>query len=123
MLSKFETKCKNIIEEYFGETFISSYRPDFLKNPETKRNLEIDLFDEKRRICYEFQGIQHFCYPNIFHKSMNDFIAQVRRDDFKIKRLQSLNFTVIRIPYTFDGENLKEKIIALLEKKGINKNY
>jgi hypothetical protein len=41
--SKLELACKYHLENIFRKPFYK-IRPDFLKNPETGRNLEIDLF-------------------------------------------------------------------------------
>jgi hypothetical protein len=40
--------------------FHSDFRPDFLKNVETGNNLEIDIWNSKFKIGFEFQGGVHF---------------------------------------------------------------
>lgn len=116
--SKFEEKCRKIIEEKLGVKFVSS-RPSFLKNPETGRCLELDLYNENLKLAFEVQGIQHYQFPNIYHKTEKDFIEQIRRDRYKKEVCKILNITLITIPYSFEGKSLEKKIEKLLKEKNI----
>ena len=51
-MSRGERKCKRIIQKIFRKPF-TKIRPDFLKNPETNRNLELDLYNEELKIAVE----------------------------------------------------------------------
>ncbi len=59
-LSPGEREMKIILDKILtDETFIDNYRPDWLKNPNTKRNLELDRYYPNLKIGFEFNGLQH----------------------------------------------------------------
>lgn len=97
-MSKGEALCKQVIEEIYNAPFYC-VRPDFLKNPETGRNLELDLYNDFYKIAVEYDGLQHSIFPNSFHKTREEFINQVRRDEFKIDMCDKHGIYLIRVPY------------------------
>ena len=111
-MSKFESLCKQAIEEITGKSFYC-VRPDFLKNPETGRKLELDLYNDELRIALEASGKQHFVYPNIFHKTREEFIKQVRRDIFKVDTCDANGIYLITVPYNVPAnlEDIKKYIL------------
>ena len=96
--SKGEALCKQVIEEIYNAPFYC-VRPDFLKNPETGRNLELDLYNDFHKIAVEYDGLQHSIFPNSFHKTREEFINQVRRDEYKIDMCDKHGIYLIRVPY------------------------
>ena len=74
--------CKFIIERKFKKPFTKT-RPNFLKNPKTNRNLELDLYNDTLKIAIEYNGIQHYEYTERFHKTYGDFRRQQERDILK----------------------------------------
>ena len=96
--SKGEAICKQVIEEIYQAPFYC-VRPDFLKNPETGRNLELDLYNDFYKIAVEYDGLQHSIFPNSFHKTREEFINQVRRDEYKIDMCDKHGIYLIRVPY------------------------
>jgi hypothetical protein len=97
-MSKGEALCKQVIEEIYGAPFYC-VRPDFLKNPETGRNLELDLYNDFYKVGVEYEGIQHSVYPNIFHKTREEFLNQVRRDEYKRKTCDEHGIYLITVPH------------------------
>jgi hypothetical protein len=97
-ISKGERLCKQAIEEITGKNFYC-VRPDFLKNPETGRNLELDLYNDELRIGVEYQGVAHYLYPNPFHKTREEFINAIRRDQFKVNTCDANGVYLISVPY------------------------
>ena len=97
-LSKGEAICKQVIEEIYNAPFYC-VRPDFLKNPETGRNLELDLYNDFHKVAVEYNGQQHCVYPNSFHKTREEFINQVRRDEFKLDMCDKHGIYLITVPY------------------------
>ena len=102
-LSKGEMLCKKAIEDIYGVPFYC-VRPDFLKNPETGRNLELDLYNDQLKIALEYSGFQHFVYPNRFHKTKEEFLNQVRRDQFKVDMCDKNGVYLITVPYNVPNE-------------------
>lgn len=114
-LTKGEKLCKQAIEEIYNKPFYT-VRPKFLKNPETNRNLELDLYNDEIKIAVEYQGIQHYKWPNYTNCSYEDFIKQVRRDQFKVDRCDQEGIYLITVPYNvgMDYEKIKEYITYYL---------
>ena len=97
-ISKGERLCKQAIEEIYGKPFFC-IRPNFLKNPETGRNLELDIYNDELKIAIEYSGKSHYVFPNSFHKTHQDFINQVRRDKFKVEQCDANGVYLITVPY------------------------
>ena len=110
-ISNGERLCKQAIEEIYGVPFYC-VRPDFLKNPETGRNLELDIYNDSLKIGVELNGAQHYQFPNTFHKTYEDFLSQVRRDQFKIDACDANGVYLITVPYNVkkDLESIKKYI-------------
>lgn len=126
--SKFETNCKIILEQIFKGYKFETIRPNWLKNPETNHNLEIDLYCEidGEKLALEANGGFHVSYPNIFHNSLEEFLKTVRRDDYKRKICKIHGITLITIPYIGDFGELRKYIIKqliLLAKDLLRKRY
>ncbi len=97
--SKGEAECRRCLEEMFGLPF-SRVRPAFLKNPETSRKLELDCYNESLKLAVEYNGIQHYMYPNFTGQSYEKFLAQLRRDTFKVEECDRRGVYLITVPYT-----------------------
>jgi hypothetical protein len=60
-VSKQEQHIYNVIRSnYKPKEILQSFRPNFLKNEKTGKNLEIDIYLPAHRIGFEFQGAIHF---------------------------------------------------------------
>jgi hypothetical protein len=110
---KLEAECRHILSEIYGKKFVST-RPIWLKNPETGSLLELDCYNEELKIAAEYNGIQHYVYPNNHHKTYDEFVAQLRRDQFKLKRCDQMGVYLITIPYTVPKDQIKNYIIHYL---------
>ena len=68
--------------KYLGP-FKENVRPNFLRNPETGRNLELDFFFEEDKVAIDMMvvSITNMCLISIGWKK--DFVAQQSRDRFK----------------------------------------
>lgn len=113
LTSKGQKICCQVMEEIYNEPFSCS-RPSWLKNPETGGILEIDCYNEKLKIGVEYNGIQHYVYPNIYHKSLIEFKNQVRRDQYKIKKCKEQGVYLISVPYNVPHEKIKSFIMDRL---------
>ena len=118
--SKGETECLTVAKKIFAEEFFT-VRPSWLKNPKTNKNLEIDIYNDKLGIGIEYQGYQHTKYPNKFHKTKQEFINQVNRDEFKLRKCNELGVYLIRV-YD-DCKNIEKFIYENAPKDCISKKY
>jgi hypothetical protein len=88
MASKQQQKLFDAITKWIPNYhFIQDYRPDFLKNPKTGKNLEIDIYCEEKKFGFEYQGAHHFDsidFSNPDKSRENDFKKQLL-----VEKLQS----------------------------------
>lgn len=114
--SKTENICRSILEDHYHKKF-PSMRLDILKNPDTGRNLELDCYCHELRLALEYNGIQHYKYPNRFHKTEDEFILQVARDQWKYGRCKEYGIDLIIVPYTVRTQDLRDFILQRLPKR------
>lgn len=74
--------------------------------------LEYDIVIPKENLLIEYDGIQHFKYPNFFHKTKKDFLNQKYRDELKNKLAKDNNWLLIRFNYNeqIDDINVRRKL-------------
>ncbi len=111
--SKGEGICRQFLQQHYRQYF-PKIRPDFLINPSTGRNLELDGYNSQLRIAFEYNGIQHYKYPNYFHKTENVFTQQVQRDIYKREACDAAGVYLITIPYTVPHDQISNYIRNLL---------
>lgn len=115
--NKTEEECRAILERIFNSRF-DSVRPDFLKNPKTGRNLEMDCYNEQLKLALEYNGQQHYRYTPYFHRTKANFYSQVHRDDWKRREMKRNGLTVIEVPYWIRSANLEDYIRKQLRRNG-----
>jgi hypothetical protein len=116
-INKTEEICRTIIQKIYHKPF-PSVRPTFLRSPVTKKNLELDCYNEELRIALEYNGQQHYTYTPYFHKTKKNFYSQVHRDDWKRARCRELGIRLIEVPYWVTPIDLEDYIVRELKKKG-----
>lgn len=107
--SRGETACRLALEQIYGVPF-KSVRPNFLKNPETGANLELDCYNESLKLAVEYNGEQHYHFPNVFHRTMEEFIQTVRRDELKRKLCDQAGVYLIPVSYEIPLELIPDYI-------------
>lgn len=93
-------------------------RPDFLKNPITNTNLELDCYCDELKLALEYNGKQHYEFVPKFHKTKNDFYNQKYRDEIKKRLCYENGIDLIEVPYKISHEGIPSYIDASLEKLG-----
>ena len=91
-----ELAFKSAIESKTRFEFAKA-RPLWLENPETGHLLELDMYDEKNRIAIEYDGPQHYEYPNPFHKTQAEFHELQQRDADKTSICRMHGVRLIRV--------------------------
>ncbi len=110
---KFGSKGERITCETLEKVYqvpFPTVRPNFLKNPETKRNLELDCYNEDLKIAAEYNGEQHYNFPNRFHKTKQEFLKQIRRDRLKAELCELRGIHLITIPWTIGHQMIADYI-------------
>ena len=116
-----ETECQRVLEALFGQPFPSK-RPDFLRNPVTggNRNLELDCFNEHMRLAVEYNGKQHYEYTPYFHRTKDAFYNQLYRDEMKRRVCSDNGITLIIVPYTVPVQEIETFLTQSLYTLGYN---
>ena len=96
-----ELTCKTF-ERIIGRQVQYGVRPNFLKNMQSGRNLELDCYDPETKIGIEYNGKQHYTFVPRFHKSEEDFRKQLQRDQLKRQLMSEYGGILIEVPYTVD---------------------
>ena len=96
--SQGETIIASILSS-LNEEFIEQKTFEWLKNPETNHMLYCDFYIEKLNTVIEYNGRQHYEFIPYFHKSIEEFESDKKRDELKKKLLNDNNIKVISIPY------------------------
>jgi len=110
----FENTIKEILKEITNKEFIK-IRPDWLKNPETNRNLELDCYNKELNLAIECQGPQHYKIIKTYGMTKEDLKYQQYKDNFKRIKCKEKNITLIEIKYKLNIT--KEEIKKILIKK------
>ena len=113
---KHEAKCREIIQRLTGRQF-RSVRPNFLKNPKTNRNLEIDCYNDELMLAIEYNGVQHYQWPNFLPMTYDEFLKQVERDAVKKDLCDFHGVYLIVVPYTIQMNDIESYIIERLPRK------
>jgi hypothetical protein len=115
--SKGEVECRRVMENIFKRPFNKS-RPDFLNNPVTggNFNLELDCYNEDLGIAVEYHGIQHTKYTPYFHKNYEAFLNQKYRDDMKRRICKEKGIYLIEVYHDVKIHDIEGFIINKLKK-------
>ena len=91
-----ELRFKDALKE-MGCKFQSGVHPEWLVNEVTKCTMELDLYNEEKKLAVEYDGPQHYEFPNGYHKSEAEFHAQQNRDRQKDATCARLGVTLLRV--------------------------
>jgi hypothetical protein len=91
-----EQATREAFERITGKRF-PKVRPRFLRNASTGRNLELDGYCEELKMAFEYDGDLHSTFPNSFHRTHAQFVAQQQRDILKEKLCRQANIRLFRV--------------------------
>jgi hypothetical protein len=93
---------------YYGEEIVRCFfegvlglkfpktNPDFLKGEKNIR--ELDGYNQQLRLAFEHQGSQHYEPHKKFHKTVEDFLKQLERDQAKRKACAKAEVRLVEVP-------------------------
>lgn len=105
-----EKICCKTMSNIYGVDFVNT-RPDWLVNPETGRKLELDCYNPDLKIAVEYNGEQHYKWPNFTGQTREQFESQMRRDKVKIETCKKAGVHLIIVPYTVKHSDIPSFII------------
>jgi hypothetical protein len=109
-----EWHCARALHQLFPQYPFRKVRPTWLKNPETGHNLELDFYNDDLKLAIEYNGVQHYTFPNRFMRTKEEFIKQLRHDQIKKEVCQVRGVYLICVPYSIDGPDMPIYIYARL---------
>ncbi len=108
--SKGEMYIEELLKKY-KICYISQKRFEKCKN---KRELPFDFYLPKHNICIEYQGQQHY-HPIEYWGGKEKFEIYKNNDNIKKIFCNNNDIHLICLPYTLSNEEIKEKILNILE--------
>ena len=116
-----EQICRSILQSAFGLKFIK-IKPNWLLNSRGNK-MELDGYNKKLNLAFEYQGIQHFKEEAFFNNRARYSLKQRKNDDKRKKDLCNLNdLNLIIIPYTIKKKNISRYIFEKCKNFGYRKN-
>lgn len=109
-----ERYCIEFLHLLFPECTFIKQKHKWLRNPKTNYPLELDGFCPELMIAIEYNGIQHYVWPNYYHSTIEEFFSQRDRDQTKLEICMKEHICLIRIPYTISLERIPLAIYAKL---------
>lgn len=115
LIFKRESLVSDIIHDIFVNFIFIKVRPKFLRRS-NGRCLELDRYNEKLKVAFEINGIQHYMYIPFFHKKgIEQLYEQQVRDKFKLDVCNKLGIKLIIIKYDIPESQIKTYILEQLE--------
>ena len=114
-----ERECRRVLQKIFNKPF-NNCRPDFLLNPVTggRYNLELDCYNELLKLAVEYNGVQHYKYNKMMHRSHDHFLNQKYRDDMKMRMCKDAGVNLVTVPYNVKNEDIRNFLVVELRKLG-----
>jgi hypothetical protein len=111
-----EQNVRLIFNKIFNDIF-SKTKPYWLKNSRGNK-MELDGYNERLGIAFEYHGEQHYKKHKFFNKTS---VTQRKKDDIQKRKLCKQNGVVlIEIPYWINKDDIEKYIKHKLLKHNIN---
>ncbi len=119
--SYYESIARWYLEQIFNVKFPTTRLKDVIPNHSGVMHFdgfaELIINQRKIRIAFEYNGRQHYEFPNQFHKKLKEFLKRKKYDYQKEVICESNNIILIIIPYTISPESMQDYIIEQFESK------
>lgn len=90
--SKVQTRAKEYLRQFWDADYV------YEEFPVVGTRLTLDFYNQSRQIACEIDGLQHYNFSKFFHSnSRENFLGQLKRDDYKEKFCHINNIQLIRI--------------------------
>lgn len=106
-----EEVVRNLIEHHFQSEFPNT-RPEWLVNPLTNKNLELDLYNKEKALAFEYHGPQH--HLPIFGQERLE--KSIRNDSYRRKICAQYGVRLIEIFHPKNTLNKEDFINYVSEK-------
>ena len=94
----------------FIDMQFSKVRPAWLRNPRTGRLCELDFYSDELKLGVEIQGLQHYVYPNSWHKNRSEWEELIYRDRLKEELCRGEGVTLVHVPFTVAANRVEQYI-------------
>jgi hypothetical protein len=121
-MSKGEAECRRVLERIYSVPF-PTVHPEWLRNPESGRKLEIDCYAEipARRLGLGFEGnVEIGCEYNGEH---HDSEYMQWNDEFKRQVCEAKGVHLITVPYTVKLTQIRAYITQELDARSLLPRY
>ena len=112
---KYEKICRWYFEQIFNKKFekiaLNSLIEDSIRNMHLDGYAEICIDNKIIKLAFEYDGYQHYEWPNTFHKNKTEFIRQQELDKLKKELCKTNNIFLINFPFKKCPRMNKPKII------------
>ena len=96
MLLRAMNKVQRFMNHLFGKFKFPNIRPDWLRNPETNRKLELDCYNKELELAFELQGTHHYKPIKGWGGEVR-FVKVIRRDNHKLTECRKRGVRLFRI--------------------------
>jgi hypothetical protein len=114
--SKLQQSLSHLLFTKFAQVteLYENARPEWLTDPLSGNRLELDFYLPSIKLGVEVQGIQHYEFCPLFHRDINDFYEQKRRDAAKKSLCDSCGLTLIELSSSDEVTDVIETINSRL---------
>lgn len=110
-----EEFVREIFQNYFQKPFVKT-RPSWLIY-QNGLPLELDGFNEELKLAFEYNGIQHYQFPNFFMKTYDEFQGQKEKDQYKLEMCEKMGVSLIVIPYTIKPYYVRKYVVNQIQQQ------
>ena len=123
---KYEQICRWYFEQIFKRKFPRTSLYKVINVNDRKMHLdgiaEVNIQGKVIKLAFEFNGYQHYIWPNIFHKTYEEFIKQKYRDGLKRNLCNENGIILIEFPYNVsptmkEPKKIQKYIVHKFKKK------